>query len=54
MHIGLTGEYQPDKGLLFNKDAILLDPYARAVTGQEIWGEKMGEALPCPGGEGCV
>ena len=37
----IDGEYQPDKGLLFNKDAILLDPYARAVTGQEIWGEKM-------------
>lgn len=37
----IDGEYQPDKGLVFNKDAILLDPYARAVTGQEIWGEKM-------------
>ncbi|MCI9557799.1 alpha-amylase family glycosyl hydrolase [Candidatus Ventrimonas sp. KK005] len=37
----IDGEYQPDKGLLFDKDAILLDPYAKAVTGQEIWGEKM-------------
>lgn len=37
----IDGEYQPDKGMLFDKDAILLDPYARAVTGQEIWGEKM-------------
>lgn len=37
----IDGKYEPDKGLLFDKDAILLDPYARAVTGQEIWGEKM-------------
>ncbi len=37
----IDGEYRPDKGMLFDRDAILLDPYARAVTGQEVWGEKM-------------
>ena len=37
----IDGEYQPEKGMLFDRNAILLDPYARAVTGQEIWGEKM-------------
>lgn len=36
----LEGPYQPEKGLLFNKNNILLDPYARAVTGQRQWGER--------------
>ena len=39
------GEYNPEKGLLFNKENIILDPYAKAVTGQRKWGEKpYGEA----------
>lgn len=36
----LDGPYDERKGLLFNKDNILLDPYARAVTGQREWGER--------------
>ena len=28
------------KGLLFNEENVLLDPYSRAVTGQRKWGEK--------------
>ena len=28
------------KGLLFDKTKILLDPYAQAVAGQEVWGHK--------------
>ncbi len=36
----LDGPYEPEHGLLFNKDHILLDPYARAVTGQRNWGER--------------
>lgn len=36
----LEGPYEPEKGLLFNKNNILLDPYARAVTGQRQWGER--------------
>lgn len=35
----LDGPYDKKKGLLFNKENILLDPYARAVTGQRNWGE---------------
>lgn len=35
------GEYNPKKGLLFDKDNYILDPYARAVTGQSKWGEKI-------------
>ena len=34
------GEYDPAKGLLFNKDNVILDPYAKAVTGQRNWGDK--------------
>lgn len=34
------GPYEPAKGLLFNEENDLLDPYSRAVTGQRKWGEK--------------
>ncbi len=39
----IDGPYDPDKGLLFDKNQILLDPYAKAVTGQGVWGS------PSPG-----
>lgn len=34
----LDGPYNPKKGLLFDKKNILLDIYAKAVTGQSVWG----------------
>ena len=34
----LDGPYDEKKGLRFDKNQILLDPYARAVTGQSQWG----------------
>ncbi|MCM1492728.1 MAG: alpha-amylase family glycosyl hydrolase [Muribaculaceae bacterium] len=34
------GAYNPAKGKLFNKENVILDPYARAVTGQRNWGDK--------------
>lgn len=34
------GPYEPAKGLLFNEENVLLDPYSRAVTGQRKWGEE--------------
>lgn len=34
------GPYEPAKGLLFNEENVILDPYSRAVTGQRKWGEK--------------
>lgn len=34
------GPYDKSKGLLFNRENVLLDPYARAVTGQREWGER--------------
>lgn len=35
----LTGPWEPQKGLLFDEKNYLLDPYARAVTGQSKWGQ---------------
>ena len=34
----VDGPYRPEKGLLFDKKNILLDPYAKAVAGQRTWG----------------
>ena len=36
----LDGPWNPEEGLLFNKENYLLDIYARAVTGQSVWGVK--------------
>ena len=36
----IDGPHEPDKGLIFNRNNILLDPYAKAVAGQREWGEK--------------
>ena len=36
----VNGPYDPQKGLIFDKKKPLLDPYARAVTGQSVWGEQ--------------
>ena len=32
------GPYDPDKGLLFDKSNVLLDPYAKSVSGRRLWG----------------
>lgn len=37
----VDGPYCPEKGLLFDKRNVLLDPYAKAVTGQSVWGGKV-------------
>ena len=34
----LDGPYEPEKGIIFDKSKYLLDPYAKAVTGQSVWG----------------
>ena len=34
----VDGPYCPEKGLLFDKNKILLDPYAKAIAGQRTWG----------------
>ncbi len=33
----VDGPYEPEKGLIFDRSKYLLDPYARAVTGQSSW-----------------
>ena len=35
----VDGPWDPDRGLLFDKSHALLDPYAKAVSGQRIWGQ---------------
>lgn len=39
----VDGPYDEKKGLLFDRDRFLLDPYAKAVTGQSVWGKKQAE-----------
>ena len=34
----VDGPYEPEKGKIFDKSKYLLDPYAKAVTGQSGWG----------------
>ncbi len=33
----IDGPYDPENGLVFDKTKYLLDPYAKAVTGQSMW-----------------
>ena len=42
----VSGPYEPKRGLTFDGSRYLLDPYAKAVTGQSAWGEK-------PAGDNC-
>ncbi len=34
----VDGPYEPEKGLIFDRTKYLLDPFAKAVTGQSRWG----------------
>ncbi len=36
----VDGPYDPSNGLIFDSRKYLLDPYAKAVTGQSVWGRK--------------
>ncbi|HIX14367.1 MAG TPA: glycogen debranching enzyme [Candidatus Hungatella pullicola] len=36
----MDGPHDPSRGLLFDRRKYLLDPYARAVTGQSVWGSR--------------
>ena len=38
----VDGPRDPARGLIFDKTKPLLDPYARAVSGQSVWGEHFG------------
>nr|MCR5109093.1 glycogen debranching protein GlgX [Lachnospiraceae bacterium] len=34
------GPYEPKKGHIFDKNKVLLDPYAKSVSGRSVWGKK--------------
>ena len=34
------GEYAPEKGLCFDRNKIVLDPYAKSVSGRTVWGKE--------------
>ncbi len=34
------GPYEPEKGLCFDKSRVLLDPYAKSVSGRTVWGKE--------------
>lgn len=34
----VDGPYQPEQGHRFNRQAILMDPYSRLVSGRDVWG----------------
>ena len=42
-HYGLRaqGPYRPDEGHRFNVNKLLIDPYARELTGAPVWGDRL-------------
>ncbi len=39
------GPYDPVRGLLFDRNKILLDPYAKSVSGRSVWGRRHSESV---------
>ncbi len=37
----VDGPYQPDQGHRFNVNKLLIDPYARRLTGEPVWGDAL-------------
>jgi glycogen operon protein len=44
----MMGPNNPKAGQIFNPDVILLDPYAKAVSGRGVWGERADPDNPYP------
>ena len=42
------GENRPEEGLLFDPSRVLLDPYAKSVSGRSVWGRKPDPSDPFP------
>ncbi|MCR4832779.1 MAG: glycogen debranching protein GlgX [Butyrivibrio sp.] len=42
------GPYDPQKGLLYDKTKILLDPYAKSISGRSVWGKAPNYKNPFP------
>ena len=43
------GEMDPAAGLRFDPEVRLLDPYAKLISGREVWGSKNGKNVPMRG-----
>ena len=39
------GENKPEEGLRFNPDIPLIDPYAKLITGRDVWGQDAGKQM---------
>ncbi|WP_294392584.1 glycogen debranching protein GlgX [uncultured Clostridium sp.] len=39
----MDGKFSPEEGFWFNKEKYLLDPYAKSVSGRNVWGEEIDE-----------
>lgn len=37
----IDGPFDPVQGYRFNKDAILMDPYAKLISGRDVWGAEV-------------
>jgi len=46
----MDGEYNPKKGMMFNKNNLLLDPYASKISGRDVWGQPETKNLRCETG----
>lgn len=44
----MEGPWDPQRGLRFNAERVLLDPYARVVAGRDVWGAKPDWDAPYP------
>ena len=42
------GPYCPEQGLMYDRTKILLDPYAKSVTGRSVWGREPDPSDPFP------
>lgn len=43
----MDGPYDPKKGYRFDKTKVLLDPYAKMISGRDVWGAQPNEQLRC-------
>ncbi|MBU1105312.1 MAG: glycogen debranching protein GlgX [Candidatus Riflebacteria bacterium] len=44
----MDGPFSPEEGHRFNKDVFLMDPYAKAIGGRDVWGAEPNREDPYP------
>ncbi len=42
----MDGPYDPPNGYRFDRTKVLLDPYAKLISGRSVWGRKTGDGKP--------